>query len=396
MATVTALPYEQETEPFRSLFPHCADGIVYLDHAGTGPLPLPVVQAMERHLRRRLHGQTDLSEEVEAVERTRWLIAALLNAPSPGTIALMPNTTTALATVAMGLSWRHGDVIVVGAREFPANVYPWRALRRFGVELRLVPMPEGLLELEQLVAAIDARTRLVTVSAVQFLSGDRIALEELGEICAQRGIWLVVDGIQAVGAVRVDVQRCRISALACGGAKWLLAPHGTGFLYLAPPLQEELQPALLGWLAAEDPWNLFDYEQPLVSSARRFEGGSLNVAGIVGLCAALELLHRYGVERAEARVVALSGYLRELLLSLPVRVQTPEPPERRAGIVSISLPDGESAEPVFHFLQRSGVRCSLRMGWLRFSPHWYTTAGELEYAVEKLREALQRRGDHRT
>jgi cysteine desulfurase/selenocysteine lyase len=99
----------------------------------------------------------------------------------------MPNTTTALATVAMGLSWRHGDVIVVGAREFPANVYPWRALRRFGVELRLVPMPEGLLELEQLVAAIDARTRLVTVSAVQFLSGDRIALEELGgALCTAR------------------------------------------------------------------------------------------------------------------------------------------------------------------------------------------------------------------
>ncbi len=378
------LPYEAETQLYRELFPHCRRGVVYLDHAATGPLPTPVVEAVQRYLERRHMGQTGLEWELECVQQVKEQLARLIGAPSPETIALMPNTTAGLLTVALSLPWRPGDVVVIGAQEFPANVYPWRALQRFGVQLRFVPMPDGTLPLEQLLAALDERVRLVALSAVYFLSGYRVDLESVGRVCRERGILLVVDGMQAVGAVRLRVGEAHIAALACGGAKWLLAPHGTGFLYVAPELLERLTPALLGWTAAHDPWDFFAFDQPLAQSARRFEWGSLNMGGVVGLWAAVELLMDYGPERAEQRLSALTGLLRERLAErVPTMpIVTPAEPEQRAGIVTMRLPTRRIAQRLVAELARQQIYCSARLEYVRFSPHWYNTAQEIEQAAE--------------
>lgn len=384
------VPYEAETWAYRELFPHCREGVVYLDHAATGPLPSPVVEKVLQYYQRRQAGHGGLEWEVEVAERARELIAQLIGAPSAASIAFMPNTTTGLAVFALSLPWKPGDVVLLGEQEFPANVYPWRALQRFGVELRFVPMADGRLPLERLAAVWDDAVRVVALSAVQFLSGYRAELEAIGEFCRSRGALLVVDGMQAVGAVRVDVQRAHIAALACGGAKWLLAPHGTGFLYVAPEFVQELSPALLGWLAAEDPWNFFAFDQPLVPTARRFEGGSLNFPGIVGLAAALELLFAYGPERAQERVLALSGLLWQRLAErLPeVELITPAEPARRAGIVTLRLPTAEMARRLVEGLAQRRIRCSLRLDCVRFSPHWYNTAEEVEYTAAVVAELL--------
>jgi len=351
-------------------------------------MPTPVVEAVQRYLEHRQNGQSGLEWEMECIQRAREQIARLVGASSARSIALMPNTTMGLAIVALSLSWKAGDVIVLGAQEFPANVYPWRSLERFGVELRFVPMPDGRLPLERVCAAFDERVRLVALSAVQFLSGYRADLEQVGRMCREHGILLVVDGMQAVGAVRLHVEQAQVAALACGGAKWLLAPHGTGFLYVAPELLERLNPAVLGWLAAEEPWDFFAFHQPLARTARRFEGGSLNIGGVVGLCAAVELLQEYGPERIEKRVLALSGLLRERLQEvLPgAHILTPAEPEQRAGIVAVELPHRELAAEVVAELARRCVRCSARLHYVRFSPHWYNTADEIEYAVAAMAE----------
>ncbi|MCS6965332.1 MAG: aminotransferase class V-fold PLP-dependent enzyme [Candidatus Kapabacteria bacterium] len=384
------LPYETETAGYRELFPHCRRGLVYLDHAATGPLPIPVIEAVHRHLQRRHMGQADLDWELERAERLRALVAELIGAPSGETIALVPNTTSGLAAIALSLPWDPGDVVLVGAQEFPANVYPWRALQRFGVCLRFIPMPDGMLPPDRLAEVLDERVRVVAVSAVQFLSGYRADLEALGRMCRDNGSLLIVDGIQAVGAVRVDVQRAHVAALACGGAKWLLAPHGTGFLYVAPELIERLTPAVLGWLAAENPWDFFAFDQPLARTARRFEGGSLNIGGITGFCAAVEMLLAYGSHRVEERVLALSGYLIDLCRNrLPeVEMVTPGKPEWRAGIVTFRLSNPAIAERLVNELSRLQIRCSARMHYVRLSPHWYNTAMELEQAVAAVERIL--------
>ncbi|MCS7176283.1 MAG: aminotransferase class V-fold PLP-dependent enzyme [Candidatus Kapabacteria bacterium] len=384
------IPYELETAPYRELFPHYREGVAYLDHAATGPLPTPVVEAVQQYLFRRHWGTAELDWEIAQLEKGRQLLAKLIGAPSPETIAFVPNTTTALAAVALSLPWKTGDVVVVGAQEFPANVYPWRALRRFGVELRFVPMPDGQLPVDRVEQALYGAVRVVAVSAVQFLSGYRADLEALGELCAKRGALLVVDGIQAVGARQIDVLSARVAALACGGAKWLLAPHGTGFLYVHPKLLEDLTPAILGWLAAEDPWDFFAFEQPLARTARRFEGGSLNLGGLAGLIAAVELLWDYGPARAEERVMALSGLLRDRLEEvLPEgTLVTPREPERRAGIVTCRLPSREAASQLVAHLAQLGIRCSARLEYVRFSPHWYNAASEVEQAVAAVAELL--------
>lgn len=384
MLQLRELPYEVETEPYRELFPHCRRGTVYLDHAATGPLPGPVVDAVQRYLARRQAGQTDLEWELECARQLKERLARLIGASSSETIALMPNTTAGLLTVALSLPWKPGDVVVVGAQEFPANVYPWRALQRFGVQLRLVPMPDGALPPERLLAVLDERVRVVALSAVYFLSGYRVDLLTLGRICRERGILLVVDGMQAVGALCLRVEEAGIAALACGGAKWLLAPHGTGFLYVAPELLERLTPALLGWTAAQDPWDFFAFDQPLAQSARRFEWGSLNVGGIVGLWAAVELLMEYGPERAEKRVCTLSGLLQERLAELvpALPLLTPAEPSRRAGIVTVRLPTRQLAIRLVAELAQRQICCSARLEYVRFSPHWYNTAQEIDRAVE--------------
>ncbi len=384
-------PYEAEARECRTLFPHCREGIVYLDHAATSPLPTPVLEAVQRYLEWRHRGQMRYDWELERMARARALAAELIGAPSPETIAFMPNTTTGLAVIALSLPWSAGESVVVGAQEFPAAVYPWRALQRFGVHLRFVPMPGGALPVERIAEALDESVRVVVVSAVQFLSGYRVDLEALGKLCQERGILLVVDGMQAVGAVRVDVQRGFVAALACGGAKWLMAPHGAGFLYVAPQLLEQLTPALLGWLAAEDPWDFFAFQQPLAPTARRFEGGSPDYGAIVGLCAALELFAVYGPDRIQERLLALSAFLRERLCrEFPeLLLLTPEEARQRAGIVTVRVGSSQMAAEIVARLAQRRVYCSARLEYVRFSPHWYATAAELEYAVAAFREVLQ-------
>jgi selenocysteine lyase/cysteine desulfurase len=211
----------------------------------------------------------------------------------------------------------------------------------------------------------------------------------IGELCRQRGVIFAVDGIQAVGAVGIDVQRMKIDALAAGGQKWQMAPHGSGFLYLTDELQSRIQQQYLGWLAVEDPWNFHNYNQPLASSARRYEGGSLNFPGITGYAAAVATLLEFGIENIEAHLLDLTDTLIAGLHAIPgVTVITPKPRPARAGIVTIRLPEGTDGERVLARLQQEGILPAIREGHLRFSPHFYNTPGEMEQTIAAVRRLL--------
>jgi selenocysteine lyase/cysteine desulfurase len=289
------------------------------------------------------------------------------------------------------MPWKSGDRVLLNDMEFPANVYPYFHLRRLGVEIDHIRCASGKITPEMIEAALTPRTCIVALSAVQFLAGYRADMAAIGEICRRHGVFFVVDGIQAAGAIHVDVQAMKIDALAAGCQKWQMAPHGTGFLYLKEELQSHLQQQYLGWLAVREPWDFFNFNQPLAASARRYEGGTVNFPGIMGMHAALATLLEFGMDKIESHILVLTQILTDELQKIDgVELFSPASLPERAGIVTIKLPPRVNGNAVLQSIGARNITISLRDGKLRYSPHFYNSPEEVLTAVEATRECLNK------
>lgn len=375
----------------RALFPHTGKGMIFLNHAGTSPLSTRVLAAMHAHLLERSEGKIDTYlSDVPMVAETKTFIARMVNAESGDRIALSANTSDAINIVATGLPWKTGDRVLLNSAEFPANVWPFLHLRRLGVEIDSITSVNGVVTPEMIAAALTSHTRLVALSAVQFLSGYRADLAAIGEICRRRDVIFTVDGIQAVGAVQLDVRRMKIDALSAGGQKWQMSPHGTGFLYLTEELQARTQHAALGWLAVQEPWEFYNFTQPVARTARRFEGGSQIMPTLWGMHAALSTLLEFGLSAIESHILALTGLLRDRLGTLPgISVITPAEDSRRAGIVTIEPPAGLDAGAILAMLAKRNIHPAVRERKIRYAPHFYMTPEEIEITAAATRESIE-------
>ena len=366
---------DRRFQEFRALFPAYRQGI-YMDHAAVSPFSTLARDQLLVYWKRRAGLQEGVEEELMAMrDRLKGDIAAFIGAPSGDGIALVPNTSTGLNIVASGLPWKRGDRVLLNTLEFPANIYPFLNLERLGVRVDWIRPRDGRISVEAVAKALRPRTRLLSVSFVQFLNGFRADLEAIGKLCRERGVWFVVDGIQGLGAVPLDVKKCPIDALASGGAKWLMWPMGTGFLYCAPELLKAVHPAHAGWLAVKDAWNFREYKLDFLETAEKFEGATLNWMGLAVAHRMLREFLALGRERIWERVRALSTRLLEGCEDLGLEIVTPKEPEHRSGIVTIHVPD---AENVHRRLNRAGVIVSLREGLLRISPHCTNTPEDVE------------------
>jgi cysteine desulfurase / selenocysteine lyase len=360
---------------------------IFFNHAGVCPLPLRSARAAQAVLEQQLrHGATDYSQWSRGVHDARRNLAALVRADA-SEIAFVKNTTHGLLIAAACIPWHEGDNVVTSAIEFPANVYPWLALERKGVETRFVGAREGRVLMDDLVAAMDSRTRAVALSWVQFSSGFRVDLGRLSELCRDRGAYLVVDGIQGLGALQLDLSRYAIDFLSADGHKWLLSVEGAGMLYVRRQTLDGLLPAYQGWLGMDDPFNFLDYHFRPRPDALRFEEGSRNVAGIHALGASVGLFLEAGPGRVEEAVLALTDSLAECLVALGCEITSPRRAEEKSGILTFRHPSVSSADIVAGLTQR-GVVSVERAGSVRFSPHFYNDAEEVERALANLRETL--------
>ncbi|CCG02586.1 aminotransferase class V-fold PLP-dependent enzyme [Blastococcus saxobsidens] len=369
-------------EQVRTLYPGTAD-VSYLDAAAVGLISSRVREAMTGVLVAHERGGIAAAPgwRVHA-ESVRASVARLVDGRAEQ-ISFTQNTSTGLATVTNGVDWRDGDNVVVPAGEFPSNFYPWLQLRRRGVEVREVPMTGGLAAVDDVLTALDDRTRVLAISAVQYSSGHRYDLAAFGDACQSSDVLLVVDGTQAVGAVTVDVERLGIDVLAVSAHKWMLGPFGIGFIHLSRRAMQRLNPSTVGWLSVEDPF-AFDHEPRLAEDARRFESGTENSAGIAGLGATVDLVHELGRQRVENRILERAEHLAALLEEAGMDVHLPQERDRRSGIVIASSPT--DAPHVLHErLLSRGVRCSQRGNGLRFSPHYFTDDSDLHRAAHTLR-----------
>lgn len=385
---------EETIAKARALYPHTGTGRIYFNHAATGPLSTRVLKAINEHLAGRSGGAIDTYRtDLRIVVACRSAVQRLINAESADRIAFALNTSDAVNVVASGLPWKTGDRIVLNDAEFPANVHPYYHLKKRGVEIDIIPALDERITPDMIERAITPRTRVVALSAVQFLSGFRADLASIGDICRRKKIWFVVDGIQAIGALKIDVQKMKIDALASGSQKWQMAPHGTGFLYVTQEIQDAIAPAHVGWLSVAEPWQFFKIDQPLAATARRYEGGTLNLPGIIGMNTALETLLEFGIDAIESHILALTDILIEQLRSIDeFELITPTDQEERSGIVTVRPKGKLNPDSMFQYLTERRVDISLREGKLRFSPHFYNTQEEISAVIDILKEAAHRQG----
>jgi selenocysteine lyase/cysteine desulfurase len=318
----------------------------------------------------------------EAYETVRSAAARLLNAEAPE-IAFVKNTSEAISFVANGLDWKAGDEVVSVESEFPANYYPWKLQERKGVRLVLVQEEQGRVPPESLVRALTPRTRVLAISFVQFVSGYRVNLERLGEICASRHMLFFVDAIQGLGAFPVDVRRAKISALAADGHKWLLGPEGSGLFFLGREWLDEVRPSTVGWMSVRGWKNYSSRDLTWREDAKRFEYGTPSTAGIYGLGAALQLLLEVGVDAIGQRILDLTERLRQGLAEQGHQVYGPSQREECSGIVSF-VPRAGSAEDVMRFLHGLRILVAARCGKVRVAPHFYNTEAEIDRVLELL------------
>ncbi len=378
---------------YRREWPYLEDGLLWLQHAGITPLCLRVMRvgqaAMEAFATRPAASYRDLW--YRATDGARQAVAGFLGT-TPETIALVKNTSQGVIFVAESLDYRPGDNVVTLAGEYPGNRLPWRAAARLGVEVRVVqPDPEGRFPVERIAAAIDDHTHAVAVSWVQYLNGFRIDLPALAEVCRRREAFLIVDGVQGVGALPVPLEAC--DALAVGGHKWLCASEGAGFLYLAPRLLERLRPFNVSWHSvAEDlsaPGHEIDTETGLPTlkpGAERFEEGTPNVFGNVMLAEAVTMLSEIGLEAIAARHEELLDYLADGLRSLGCLITSSLRPGERAGILCFAHPEREPDEVVAH-LKAARIIAIRRGDSVRLSPHFHNDHNDVERVLDALRGA---------
>lgn len=391
MATLNGLISRQKLARTRKEFPHLKRGQIYFNHASTSPLSSRVVNAMTRFLQTRSDGTlVSYDDDVKIETDCRTAVQTLIHAESKDRIALVGNTSDAINIIASGLPWQRGDRIILNDMEFPANVYPYSHLRDRGVILDIIKCPDGRITPEMIENAITPKTKVCALSAVQFLSGFRADLASMGRLCRDRKIWFIVDGIQAVGAVQVDVQKMEIDGLGGGAQKWLMSVQGTGFLYVSEALQDAIQPQYVGWLGVQDAWDFYNYGQPLSSTAKRYEGGTVNHLGFSGMAESLAFLLEQGSPDIEKHILGLTKLLSEGLQKMEgVRLLSPVVDSERAGIVTIELPRSVDAKNVFKKMLARNIVISLREGKIRYSPHFYNSSEEIEAVIEATRELIR-------
>ncbi len=373
-----------DPERYRKEFPFTRE-ITFFNHASFGPMPEVSWKATQEYYQGlRLKKVTDDDREAfQKLEDIRKMIAKMIKA-RPEEIAFVPNTSYGLNVAAWGLDLKRGDKILLSDVEFPANVYPWTNLRQKGVKTKFIRSKNKCFDVDGFVRAIDKSTKVLSISFVQYFNGFRNDLESIGRICEENDIFFVVDGIQGVGSVDLDVNKCKIDCLACGGQKWLLSSLGTGFLYLSSQAKRELKTSFFGWMGVDWKFNFTDvlkFDLRPFPSARRFEIGTYPYSLLWSMHSSLQLLSRIGIRNIERHNLELLDVLVDFLKGSLYQIRSSLEPERRSSILSFS---GKNMRKLYQKLTRNKITVSLREGAIRVAPHFYNTKDEMNKLIDIL------------
>ena len=368
----------------RALFP-AANDYTYMNSAAVSPIPTTAVDAVLSQLRDvSANGSVNFMDWVATKNRARALVASMLNVRDEQ-IAFTRNTSDGFASIAGGVRWRKGDNIVSFAEEFPANFYAWRRVRDdHGVELRLCPERDGRIDLDEFIALIDANTRLVTISAVQYASGFRADLERVGRAARAVDALFCVDIIQGLGATGYDLPAEFVDAACLASHKWLCAPEGCGIIYLSDRAREMVEPTMVGWISVETPWDFADRAQPFKPNALAWESGTGASALFYGLEQSLKLLTETGLAQIAAYLDELTDYLCERIAGKNYDIISSRAPGEKSAIVCLKHRNGLHSSEIAERLEAEKIIVSPRGERLRIAPHFYNNREDVDRLIEML------------
>ncbi|MCH2611185.1 MAG: aminotransferase class V-fold PLP-dependent enzyme [Pirellulales bacterium] len=357
----------------------------YLDHAAVAPLSGPAADRVIRWNQEAAE-QGDLvwpkwAAEVEGIRQTA---ASMINADLDE-IAFVGNTTMGIHFVAEGFPWADGDNVVTFSNEFPTNAYPWMNLASRGVETRLVSVDGPVPDINRLFDKCDERTRLISISWVSFSSGWRLDLKPTIEEAHRRGILVMVDAIQGLGVFPFDTRDLDVDFVAADGHKWMLGPEGAGLFYLKKEHLSTLRPLGVGWSSVARSFDFDTLDWTPRNEARRYEGGSVNMVGILALGASLEFLTSLGTgpdgSAVGDRVIQVTETACDRLINAGAELFTDRTPGHESGIVSFDVP-GSDLKAIRRDATTRNIALSHRGGRLRISPHAYNNSSDFDGLIE--------------
>lgn len=361
------------------------EDIIYLNHAAVSPWPLRTSNAVcEFAKENRIYGSQNYLSWLKTEKKLRKQLKLLINAPSPNDIALLKNTSEALSVVASGLNWNNGDNIVTSSEEFPSNRLPWLAQAKHGVDLREIDLTVCDCPEDALIQACDEKTRLLTISSVQYGTGRCMDLKKLGDFCQSENILFCVDAIQSLGAQVFDVQEINADFVMADAHKWMLGPEGIALFYCKAEVRDELELHQHGWHMVKDVGNYDAKDWQIADNAQRFECGSPNMLGIHALSASLSLIEEIGIETISRIIIKNSQYIIDNIKDINgLSFISPIKKSRYAGIVTFKI-DSINMTDLYTKLMKNKVICANRAGGVRFSPHFYTSETNIDKSVEIL------------
>lgn len=370
----------------RHEFPVARDKI-FLAHAGVCPLPRRVAEAIRAYATECTLGDQETLLPAYHLQRSRELAARLINA-APDEIAFVGPTSLGLSLIANGVPVKRNDNVLVYLEDYPSNVYPWMALAERGVEVRFLNIRElGRIRAMDVIGQVDEQTRLVALASCHFVSGYRIDLEEIGRALQERNIMFCLDAIQTVGAFPTTVEH--LDFLAADAHKWMLGPCAAGILYVRKSRQEKLAPSVYGWNNVRCPNYVAQEEMTFRTGGRRYEAGTYNLLGLVGLHAAMEMLLEIGIDNIASELLRKRAWLVPALQAKGYTVLQADAPVRHAGSIVTFYRAGVDLAGLHQKLEAEHVITSLRMDrkgqqYIRLSPHFYNTDTELHRLLELL------------
>jgi cysteine desulfurase/selenocysteine lyase len=355
------------------------DNVAHLATGGESPPLRTHLDAATRFLLDKGDGMPGRERFMVVAARVRQHLAELLHGEARE-VSFLAHASQGLHAAGEGIDWRPGDNVVVEQTEFPSVLHVWQRLRDRGVEVRAVGdepvVPEATVR-----AAVDARTRVIAVSLVSYLTGHRHDLRALRVMADRVGARLVTDVSHAMGVVPVDASLADVAVSCC--YKWVLGTHGVGVFYVNRRRWPDLGPSWVGWHAVERDGDWRDRTgYRFVDDGRRFEAGNPSFISLYILDSGLNALRSVSPAAVEAHVLALGGELRSGLVKLGLPVLTPEAPEARAGNIVFAVDDAEGVERA---LRAQGILVWAGDGRVRLSVHLFNDEADVARALAALR-----------
>jgi cysteine desulfurase / selenocysteine lyase len=385
--TAVSSPEQTMSRLRREEFPVTGEK-VWFDTATYGPLPVSNVRAQTKLIEGMMLGVDvpGLGHWWDGAAEVRGKVGQFIGC-DPGDVALLRSTGEGISLVSLGLDWHPGDEVVVYDQEFPSGVYPFLALEKKGVSVVFVKdRGRHRFDIADVADAMSDQTRVVCISLVNCYHGFRAPVEQISALCQERGCWLLVDAVQAVGVLPVQVASLGADLVSAHGYKSMCAGYGISFCYVSPALRASLDVAAPGWKNIEDaPFiaRQLDYNLRYADSARRFESSVQNLAGMYGLGASIDLFTAAGLDQIAEWVLDLNRALTVALTEKGYRVVSSDRPGEMSGIISVETPGGDAAA-VQAQLAGQKIKCAVRDGRLRFSCHLFNNREDIERLIAAL------------